>query len=130
MRGRFGTGTERVVLRRSHVRDSTRGACFSGRRENRRRCPSRPSRKRALGEQRGAATAGQNDHGGYGACPVAVFDEYQRWQRELERQPTDFFTRRLSTWFSEDGNGSGLIDDARASLAAFVSARADDLVFV
>ena len=70
------------------------------------------------------------NHGGYGACPVAVFDEYQRWQRELERQPTDFFTRRLSTWFSEDGNGSGLIDDARASLAAFVSARADDLVFV
>ncbi len=31
------------------------------------------------------------NHGGYGACPVAVFGEYQRWQRELERQPTDFF---------------------------------------
>ncbi|MBM2821423.1 MAG: Aminotransferase class V-fold PLP-dependent enzyme [Thermoleophilia bacterium] len=70
------------------------------------------------------------NHGGYGACPVAVFDEYQRWQRELERQPTDFFARRLSTWFWEGRTGSSLLDDARASLAAFVGARAEDLVFV
>lgn len=72
------------------------------------------------------------NHGGYGACPVAVFDEYQRWQRELERQPTDFLTRRLSTWFREGGNGSGprLLDDARAWLATFVGARSEDLVFV
>lgn len=70
------------------------------------------------------------NHGGYGACPVAVFGEYQRWQRELERQPTDFFARRLSTWFWEDRTGPSLLDDARGALAGFVGARADDLVFV
>ena len=72
------------------------------------------------------------NHGGYGASPSAVFDEYQRWQRELERQPTDFFVRRLSTWFweAEAESGSSLIDEARKSLAAFVGARAEDLVFV
>lgn len=69
------------------------------------------------------------NHGGYGACPATVFDEYQRWQRELERQPTDFFARRLSTWFWEGRAGPSLLDHARASLAAFVGARAEDLVF-
>ncbi len=59
------------------------------------------------------------NHGSYGACPVEVFDEYQRLQRELEREPTDFFVRR----FEE------AMLDARAALAAFVGARADDLVF-
>ena len=70
------------------------------------------------------------NHGGYGACPIAVFDEYQRWQRELERQPTDFFARRLSAWFWEGRTEPSLLDDARASLAAFVGARTEDLVFV
>ena len=32
------------------------------------------------------------NHGSYGACPQAVFDEYQRLQRDLEQGPTDFFT--------------------------------------
>jgi isopenicillin-N epimerase len=59
------------------------------------------------------------NHGGYGACPVEVFDEYQRWQRELEREPTELLGRRFadSLW------------DARAALAAFVGARTQDLVF-
>ena len=69
------------------------------------------------------------NHGGYGACPIAVFDEYQRWQRELEREPTDFLLRRLGTWFW-DGAESSLLDDARAALATFVGARAEDLVFM
>ena len=59
------------------------------------------------------------NHGGYGACPIEVFDEYQRWQRELEREPTDLLGRR----FAE------ALWDARAALAAFVGARAEDLVF-
>src|SRR4029450_13804773 len=59
------------------------------------------------------------NHGGYGACPGEVFDEYQRLQRELERDPTDFFVRRfeVAMW------------DARAALAAFVGVSASDLVF-
>ena len=59
------------------------------------------------------------NHGGYGACPVEVFDEYQRLQLELERAPTEFLARRFHA----------VIDDARAALAAFVGARSDDVVF-
>jgi isopenicillin-N epimerase len=59
------------------------------------------------------------NHGGYGACTAEVFDEYQRWQRQLERNPTDYFTRRYEDELWE----------ARASLASFVGATANDLVF-
>jgi isopenicillin-N epimerase len=60
------------------------------------------------------------NHGSYGACPVEVFEEYGRWQRRLEHDPHDFFTRR----FDEE------LRSARELLAAFVGAHADDLVFV
>jgi isopenicillin-N epimerase len=59
------------------------------------------------------------NHGGYGACTEAVFEEYRRWQLELERDPTDFFTRQL-----EDA-----LWEARTALASFVGATANDLVF-
>ena len=70
------------------------------------------------------------NHASFGACPVAVFEEYQRLQLELERGPTDFFTRKVARWFWGDEWGPGLLDEARGSLAAFVGARVDDLVFV
>src|SRR6188472_3856823 len=59
------------------------------------------------------------NHGAYGACAVDVFDEYQRLQRELERDPTDFFVRRfeVAMW------------DARAVLAGFVGVAPSGLVF-
>jgi isopenicillin-N epimerase len=59
------------------------------------------------------------NHGGYGACSADVFEEYQRLQREVERDPTDFFVRRfeVAMW------------DARAALASFVGATPTDLVF-
>lgn len=60
------------------------------------------------------------NHGSFGACPHPVFDAYQRWQRELERQPVDFIQRRLEA----------LLADARARLGAFVGASPDRLVFV
>ena len=60
------------------------------------------------------------NHGSYGACPRPVFERYQQWQKELEREPVDFLTRRLP----------GLLAEARASLAAYVGADADHLVFV
>jgi isopenicillin-N epimerase len=71
------------------------------------------------------------NHGSYGACPRAVFDEYQRLQLELEREPTEFLSRRLAEWFwDEGGTGEGLLLDARAALAAYVGAHTGDLVFV
>ena len=60
------------------------------------------------------------NHGSFGACPQPVFEAYQAWQRELEREPVQFIARRLE----------GLLEHARAELAAFVGAAPDDLTFV
>jgi isopenicillin-N epimerase len=49
-----------------------------------------------------------------------VFDQYQAWQVELERQPVEFLGRR----FAE------LMREARAALASYVGAAAQDVVFV
>ena len=60
------------------------------------------------------------NHGSFGACPRPVFERYQAWQRELEREPVRFIAKRLA----------GLLAEARAELGAFVGAAADDLTFV
>jgi isopenicillin-N epimerase len=60
------------------------------------------------------------NHGSFGATPEPVFAAYQRWQRELERQPVEFLGRRAE----------GLLDEARAAMAAYVGCARDDLVFV
>jgi isopenicillin-N epimerase len=60
------------------------------------------------------------NHGSFGACPRPVFEVYQRWQRELEREPVEFIIRRLPD----------LLGEARAALGAYIGARADDLTFV
>lgn len=60
------------------------------------------------------------NHGSFGACPRPVFEAYQRWQRELELQPVEFFQRR----------GRKLLDESRAALADYIGADADDVVFV
>ena len=57
------------------------------------------------------------NHGSYGACPEPVFVEYQRLQLELERAPTDFFTRHVFTGFWGEDDGSGEFARARADLA-------------
>lgn len=59
------------------------------------------------------------NHGSFGACPRAVLEEQQRWQREVERGPTEFW-RRLPD----------LLGEARAVLAEFVTADPDGLLFV
>jgi isopenicillin-N epimerase len=59
------------------------------------------------------------NHGSFGACPRPVFDEYQRWQLELERQPVAFF-----------GGLAPRLNAARAALAAYAGCARDDLVFV
>ncbi|MDW8327581.1 MAG: aminotransferase class V-fold PLP-dependent enzyme [Anaerolineales bacterium] len=60
------------------------------------------------------------NHGSFGACPRPVFEEYQRWQRELERQPVEFLGRRFN----------GLMRAAREALAGYVGTAADNLVYV
>lgn len=60
------------------------------------------------------------NHGSYGACPIPVFEQYQDWQYQVERQPAEFFQRRYHA----------LMDAAREKLAAYVGAPAEDVVFV
>lgn len=60
------------------------------------------------------------NHGSFGACPKPVFERWQQWQAEMERQPVEFHGRRQE----------GLLDTARAELAAYVGCDADDLSYV
>ena len=62
------------------------------------------------------------NHGSFGAAPKPVFEKYQWWQRELERQPVEFLgsQRRFNS----------LMREARTALAAYVHCGADDLVYV
>jgi isopenicillin-N epimerase len=60
------------------------------------------------------------NHGSFGACPKPVFEAYQHWQLELERQPVQFLGRRAE----------GLLDNARAALAEYLHGDVDNLVFV
>ncbi len=60
------------------------------------------------------------NHGSFGACPREVFETFQRWQLELERNPVQFLGRR----------SGALLAEARAQLGAFLGARGEDLVFV
>ena len=41
------------------------------------------------------------NHGSFGATPRAVFERYQEWQLELERQPVLFLDRRLDALLAE-----------------------------
>jgi isopenicillin-N epimerase len=60
------------------------------------------------------------NHGSFGARPRPVFEAYQRWQRELERQPVAFLGRR---WFE-------LMPEVRRKLSAYVNCPAEHLVLV
>jgi isopenicillin-N epimerase len=60
------------------------------------------------------------NHGSYGACPKPVFEEYQHWQRELERQPVEFFRSQ----------NPDLLAAARARLARYVNCDVENLIFV
>lgn len=60
------------------------------------------------------------NHGSFGATPRPVFDVYQEWQRRLERQPVHFLVTELP----------GLLAEARAALAAFIGAAANEVAFI
>src|SRR6185369_7353264 len=78
IRGRLGMGTERILGRRHHSRILAAVGL-----------PSRLGRVSRAPFLIDDGVVFLN-HGSYGACPEPVFAEYQRWQRELEREPVDF----------------------------------------
>lgn len=60
------------------------------------------------------------NHGSFGATPKPVLEEYQTWQRRLEAQPVLFLARESRENFRA----------ARKSLAAYLGAQPDNLVFI
>ncbi len=60
------------------------------------------------------------NHGSYGACPIPILAEQQRWRERMEKQPVQFLDRDLE----------GLLDQAKTVAAPFVGADAEDFVFV
>jgi isopenicillin-N epimerase len=60
------------------------------------------------------------NHGSFGACPRPVFETYQQWQRELERQPVAFLS----------GRARGLLAEARQHLGEFIGTDGGNLAFV
>lgn len=60
------------------------------------------------------------NHGSFGATPRPVFESYQRWQRALEAQPTEFLGRRAGD----------LLEESRQVLARYLGTQAGSLVYV
>ena len=60
------------------------------------------------------------NHGSYGATPIPVFEEYQKWQLRLEKQPVRFLGRELP----------GFMKESRQALGDYLNAAAADLVYI
>jgi isopenicillin-N epimerase len=58
--------------------------------------------------------------GSFGSCPKPIFDDYQKWQLEMEQEPVQFMTVK----------GSIYLKAAREALGTYINCQADDLVFV
>src|SRR5919204_2153603 len=60
------------------------------------------------------------NHGSFGACPAEVLRHQAALRAQMEAEPVRFLSRELDD----------RLDAARAALAAFLGADADDLAFV
>lgn len=58
--------------------------------------------------------------GSFGACPKPIFERYQAFQLEMERDPVQFITVRVAQYLKK----------SREALASYISCDADDLVMV
>ena len=58
------------------------------------------------------------NHGSFGACPKPIFEDYQYWQLQLERDPVDFFVNR----------GNVQLQKAKEALGQYINCSPDDLV--
>ncbi|MBS2964261.1 aminotransferase class V-fold PLP-dependent enzyme [Actinocrinis puniceicyclus] len=60
------------------------------------------------------------NHGSFGAVPLPVLAEQQRWRERMEANPTGFFRRELQP----------ALEEARRAACAFLGSDAEDLTFV
>jgi hypothetical protein len=60
------------------------------------------------------------NHGAFGACPRHILEFQSEWRSRMERQPLVFLVREFETH----------LDSARAALAQFTGADAEDIFFV
>lgn len=60
------------------------------------------------------------NHGSFGACPKPIFEAYQKFQLDLEREPVHYITVETPR----------LLKESRTALAQFIHCDADDLVYV
>ena len=60
------------------------------------------------------------NHGSFGACPIPVFEEYQRFQLMLETEPLQFMIK----------TGELLLEESKKALANYINCDWKDLVYV
>lgn len=59
------------------------------------------------------------NHGSFGACPKPIFENYQYWQAELEKQPVRFLQKELPAYLKASKN----------AFADYIHCQADDFFF-
>lgn len=59
------------------------------------------------------------NHGSFGACPKPIFENYQSFQFEMEKDPVYFIQKKYA----------GYLAEAKTALATFIGCAADDFIF-
>ena len=59
------------------------------------------------------------NHGSFGACPIPILENYQYWQKELEKEPVQFILKKAPIF----------LQTAKEAVAQFVGCDADDFFF-
>ena len=59
------------------------------------------------------------NHGSFGSCPIPIFEERNKWQLEIEKQPVAFI----------EDKAADLLDWSRKALASFIHCDKDDIVY-
>ena len=59
------------------------------------------------------------NHGSFGACPKPIFDEFQRFQLELESNPVSFILKKQKEY----------LQIAKESLAKYIGCHTNDFFF-
>ncbi|TRX42288.1 aminotransferase class V-fold PLP-dependent enzyme [Flavobacterium restrictum] len=60
------------------------------------------------------------NHGAFGACPKPIFQNYQFWQMELEKNPTQFIQKKAA----------GYLNISKEALSKYVGCNPEDFFFV